>query len=135
MSALLLFKFEYRSKDSNILSPLLYVLRSKLALKSYVTIFGFYFQYGPAVGLSFSVFRFMQPLLLRKMAHRRDCTDALTTEYKPSHVVVASMIAGSTAGFVSKTATYPLDLVKRRLQIGVSYVTYNFPIYSLVYYL
>ncbi|KPJ09047.1 Mitochondrial thiamine pyrophosphate carrier [Papilio machaon] len=75
-------------------------------------------QYGPAVGLSFSVFRFMQPLLLKKMAHRRDCDDALSTEYKPTHVVVASMIAGSTAGFISKTATYPLDLVKRRLQIG-----------------
>ncbi|CAH2035588.1 unnamed protein product, partial [Iphiclides podalirius] len=76
-------------------------------------------QYGPAVGVSFSVFRFMQPLILGMLPScGPECDATLSAAHKPSHVVLASMVAGATAGFVSKTVTYPFDLVKRRLQIG-----------------
>ncbi|KOB67727.1 putative mitochondrial carrier protein, partial [Operophtera brumata] len=46
------------------------------------------------------------------------CSQTDDSAQKPQHVAMASMIAGTLAGFVSKTATYPLDLAKRRMQIG-----------------
>ncbi|CAK1588388.1 unnamed protein product [Parnassius mnemosyne] len=76
-------------------------------------------QLGPAVGLSFSVFRWLQPFILRHLSDDNDNGEhSQNIAHKPAHIVIASMVAGSAAGFVSKTATYPFDLVKRRLQIG-----------------
>ncbi|XP_072930275.1 mitochondrial thiamine pyrophosphate carrier-like [Epargyreus clarus] len=76
-------------------------------------------QLGPAIGISFSVFRCFQPLILNQLHHcNGECEHPMANAHKPEHLLLASSIAGSIAGFVSKTATYPLELAKRRLQIG-----------------
>lgn len=78
-------------------------------------------QMGPAVGISFSVFRVVQQGILHYLS---DCTEenchlAPGNAHRPEYLLLASTTAGSIAGFVSKSMTYPFDLAKRRLQIAV----------------
>lgn len=77
---------------------------------------------GPQVGISFGVFRSIQPQIMKFLANR-DCEGGICphgTPVKAKDLILASTVAGSMAGFISKTLTYPLDLAKRRMQIGVS---------------
>lgn len=77
-------------------------------------------QLGPQVGITFSVFSLLQPMILNYLYKcNDDCNHPKANSHKPEHIVLASSIAGSTAGLVSKVLTYPLDLAKRRLQIAV----------------
>ncbi|XP_063546758.1 mitochondrial thiamine pyrophosphate carrier-like isoform X2 [Cydia strobilella] len=77
-------------------------------------------QMGPQVGITFAVFRFVQPLVVEYLDYMEDAgqTEAEKKAAKTKQLLISSSIAGSTAGFVSKTATYPFDLAKRRLQIA-----------------
>lgn len=81
---------------------------------------------GPQVGISFYVFRHLQPLLLSYMHECEEdelCSRGRhgpSTIHRPEYLLLASSVAGSVSGFVSKTITYPFDLAKRRMQIGVS---------------
>ncbi|XP_028163391.1 mitochondrial thiamine pyrophosphate carrier-like isoform X1 [Ostrinia nubilalis] len=77
-------------------------------------------QMGPAVGISFSVFRMVQQGILHYLSDcsAGDCKHAPGNVHRPEYLVVASTLAGSVSGFVSKSLTYPFDLAKRRLQIA-----------------
>uniref|UniRef100_A0A2A4JR47 Mitochondrial carrier protein n=1 Tax=Heliothis virescens TaxID=7102 RepID=A0A2A4JR47_HELVI len=101
------------------------VIRGAKAVYRYGGITAFYeglsaslLQMGPQVGISFSVFNFVQPLILSLFAPcpPEECRGG--NLHKPQNVMLASTVAGSAAGFVSKSMTYPFDLAKRRLQIG-----------------
>ncbi|XP_026745253.1 mitochondrial thiamine pyrophosphate carrier-like [Trichoplusia ni] len=104
------------------------------AVYRYGGIFAFYeglsaslLQMGPQVGISFAVFTFCQPLLLKYFFEcpPDQCNAKIGNNYKPQSLVIASSIAGSAAGFVSKSMTYPFDLAKRRLQIGSHKVNFS----------
>ncbi|KAF9421687.1 hypothetical protein HW555_002368 [Spodoptera exigua] len=75
-------------------------------------------QMGPQAGISFAVFNFVQPLILSffTVCPPNECSKG--NKYKPQNIVLASSVAGSTAGFIAKSVTYPLDLAKRRLQFS-----------------
>ncbi|CAK1553955.1 unnamed protein product [Leptosia nina] len=74
---------------------------------------------GPQVGITFSVFSFIQPIVLDHLdSCTEDCDHTKVTSQKPEHLVLASSIAALVSGFVSKVAMYPFDLAKRRLQIA-----------------
>ncbi|XP_063372640.1 mitochondrial thiamine pyrophosphate carrier-like isoform X2 [Cydia amplana] len=77
-------------------------------------------QMGPQVGITFAVFRYVQPLVMDYVAYLEDAgqTEAEKKAAETKQLLISSSVAGSTAGFVSKTATYPFDLAKRRLQIA-----------------
>ncbi|XP_052746745.1 mitochondrial thiamine pyrophosphate carrier-like [Bicyclus anynana] len=75
---------------------------------------------GPQVGITFSVFSILQPMILNYLYKcNGECTHPKANAHRPEHIVLASSVAGSISGTVSKVATYPLDLAKRRLQIAV----------------
>ncbi|PZC77692.1 mitochondrial thiamine pyrophosphate carrier [Helicoverpa armigera] len=110
----MLVKDQYRS-----------VLRGAAAVYRYGGIFAFYeglsaslLQMGPQVGISFSVFNFVQPMILRMFTPCPPGECSKGNKHRPQNIMLASTIAGSAAGFVSKSMTYPFDLAKRRLQIG-----------------
>ncbi|XP_013183583.1 mitochondrial thiamine pyrophosphate carrier [Amyelois transitella] len=99
------------------------VYRSGGVLAFYEGLSASLMQMGPAVGISFGTFSYLQPALLRFLHDRDcgadgDCAHSTSNKYKPEHILMASTMAGSAAGFLSKTATYPFDLAKRRLQIA-----------------
>ncbi|XP_032527277.2 mitochondrial thiamine pyrophosphate carrier-like [Danaus plexippus] len=74
---------------------------------------------GPQVGITFSVFSFMQPLLLNYMYDcNGDCLHKKGNAHTAQDLLLATTIAGGMSGFVSKVMCYPLDLAKRRLQIA-----------------
>ncbi|CAH2103278.1 unnamed protein product [Euphydryas editha] len=74
---------------------------------------------GPQSGITFSVFSFLQPIFLNYLySCDGSCTHPKVNAHKPEHLLFATTAAGSIAGFVAKILTYPLDLAKRRLQIG-----------------
>lgn len=80
---------------------------------------------GPQVGISFGVFSYLQPLLLNYMSDCNDgsCNNSTSNNrYSAQHLLFASSMAGCVSGLVGKTCTYPLDLAKRRLQVGVSII-------------
>ncbi|CAH0694296.1 unnamed protein product [Spodoptera exigua] len=71
-------------------------------------------QIAPHAGIQFAVYRFLTDSVFKKIPFfQRQATVHSVVESS----LVANIIAGSIAGFVSKTAIYPFDLVKKRLQI------------------
>ncbi|CAH0577735.1 unnamed protein product [Chrysodeixis includens] len=103
------------------------VWKGAQAVYRYGGIFAFYeglsaslLQMGPQVGISFAVFTWCQPMILKHFFEcpPEECHRNIGNKYKPQYLAIASSIAGSAAGFVSKSMTYPFDLAKRRLQIG-----------------
>ncbi|CAF4743891.1 unnamed protein product [Pieris macdunnoughi] len=72
---------------------------------------------GPQVGITFSVFGFVQPIILEYLDSYRT-KEEIKAPTRPEHLLLATSIAGLVAGFISKVAMYPFDLAKRRLQIS-----------------
>ncbi|XP_037976191.2 mitochondrial thiamine pyrophosphate carrier [Plutella xylostella] len=71
-------------------------------------------QIAPHSGIQFAIYKLFTDNILTKVAFfQRPTTLSSTVE----STLVANLISGSIAGFVSKTAIYPFDLVKKRLQI------------------
>ncbi|XP_026314799.1 mitochondrial thiamine pyrophosphate carrier-like [Hyposmocoma kahamanoa] len=77
-------------------------------------------QMGPQMGITFAVFSYLQPLLLNYLAdcYSDSCNSTTSNRHSAQHLLVASSIAGCASGLIGKTLTYPLDLAKRRLQVG-----------------
>ncbi|KAI5640914.1 mitochondrial carrier protein domain-containing protein [Phthorimaea operculella] len=104
------------------------LLKGGMAVYKYGGVLAFYeglsaslLQMGPQVGFSFVVFSYCQPMILHMLqpdTNEATSGDRAMNRYKPQNLLIASTIAGSLAGLVSKTLTYPLDLTKRRLQLG-----------------
>ncbi|XP_075701423.1 mitochondrial thiamine pyrophosphate carrier [Rhinoderma darwinii] len=61
----------------------------------------------PYAGLQFSSYNLLQRIWSRLLPNNHDKRDNLR-----------SLLCGSGAGVISKTVTYPLDLFKKRLQVG-----------------
>ncbi|KAG6445549.1 mitochondrial thiamine pyrophosphate carrier [Manduca sexta] len=89
-------------------------------------------QMGPAVGISFGIFNLVQTLILSLLSECRDekCKRASGNVHKPENLLLASTVAGSISGFISKTLTYPFDLVKRRMQISTHKADVRFQVPS-----
>ncbi|KAM3960757.1 mitochondrial thiamine pyrophosphate carrier [Aphomia sociella] len=69
----------------------------------------------PHAGIQFAVYKlFTENIMNRIDIFQRSQSNILVT-VKSS--LLANLIAGSIAGFVAKTTLYPLDVVKKRLQI------------------
>lgn len=76
---------------------------------------------GPQVGISFAIFSYLQPKLLHYLEHCDEvCQVSPANRYSPQNILVSSAIVGCVAGTIAKSITYPLDLAKRRLQVGAS---------------
>lgn len=71
-------------------------------------------QIAPHAGIQFAVYKFFTDNIFSKISYfQRQATMHSMVE----STLLANLMAGSIAGFVSKTAIYPFDLVKKRLQI------------------
>ncbi|XP_063535502.1 mitochondrial thiamine pyrophosphate carrier-like [Cydia strobilella] len=70
-------------------------------------------QIAPHAGIQFAIYKLFTDNILIKLKFFHRDTLAGTVESS----LLANLISGSIAGFVSKTAIYPCDLVKKRLQI------------------
>lgn len=71
-------------------------------------------QIAPNAGIQFAVYKlFTETILNRFEFFQRPISLTATTE----STMLANILAGSIAGFTAKTAIYPFDLVKKRLQI------------------
>lgn len=72
-------------------------------------------QIAPHAGIQFAVYKLFTDNILTKVKYfqRSDTVKPGAIESSLS----ANLIAGSIAGFVSKTAIYPCDLMKKRMQI------------------
>ncbi|KAJ2954152.1 hypothetical protein O0L34_g2379 [Tuta absoluta] len=117
------------------------LLKGGMAVYRYGGILAFYeglgaslLQMGPQVGISFVVFSYSQPMLLHLLQPNQTMPkgneDKSMNRYKPQNLLIASTIAGSLAGLLAKTLTYPLDLTKRRLQLGTHKVSSNYKVPS-----
>lgn len=71
-------------------------------------------QIAPHAGIQFAVYRFFTDTVFNKIPYfQRQASLHSVVESS----LLSNLLAGSIAGFVSKTAIYPFDLVKKRLQI------------------
>lgn len=71
-------------------------------------------QIAPHAGIQFAVYRFLTDTVFNKIPFfQRQANMHSVIESS----LVANIIAGCIAGFVAKTAIYPFDLIKKRLQI------------------
>ena len=68
----------------------------------------------PYAGLSFMVFETLKSRIQRDRSTRTG--EAVTDADIP---VALRLLAGGVAGLVAQSATYPLDIVRRRMQVGV----------------
>lgn len=118
--------FEGFSFISRMLIKLARICGPILDSRGEVLIRNKHFQMGPQVGVSFGIFSYLQPLLLDYL---NDCSgdscnkSTSYNRYSARHLLIASSLAGSVSGLVGKTITYPLDLAKRRLQVGASIIS------------
>ncbi|XP_004932792.1 mitochondrial thiamine pyrophosphate carrier-like [Bombyx mandarina] len=117
-----------KSQYKGIINGAREVYKTRGILSFYEGVNASLLQMGPSVGIGFAVFNFVQPLVLARMHNcdRGHCKSG-RHHYNPEHVLLASTIAGSASGFVSKSVTYPFDLAKRRMQIS-SYRSVNQPV-------
>lgn len=84
---------------------------SKALFKGLIPTIG---QIAPHSGLQFAIYKlFTENIFNRFEFFQRPISLTATIE----STMVANLFAGSIAGFASKTAIYPFDLVKKRLQI------------------
>lgn len=71
-------------------------------------------QIAPHAGIQFAVYKLLTDNVLSQVKFfQRQVSVSSTVESS----LIANLISGSIAGFVAKTAIYPFDLVKKRLQI------------------
>ncbi|KAJ8713314.1 hypothetical protein PYW07_013684 [Mythimna separata] len=71
-------------------------------------------QIAPHAGIQFAVYRLFTDTIFNKISYfQRQATLHSAVESS----LVANLMAGSIAGLVAKTAIYPFDLMKKRLQI------------------
>lgn len=71
-------------------------------------------QIAPHAGIQFAVYRLLTDTIFNKITYfQRQATLQSAVESS----LMANLLAGSIAGFFAKTAIYPFDLVKKRLQI------------------
>ncbi|XP_026762656.1 mitochondrial thiamine pyrophosphate carrier-like [Galleria mellonella] len=68
----------------------------------------------PQTGIQFAVYKLFTENILNKIAFFQRPTGVLGVV---ESTLLANLIAGSVSGFAAKTALYPFDLVKKRLQI------------------
>lgn len=71
-------------------------------------------QIAPHTGLQFAVYKLLTETVFNKIDFFQR-PNSLTETIEAS--MIANLLAGSISGFVAKTAIYPFDLVKKRLQI------------------
>ncbi|CAG4950765.1 unnamed protein product [Colias eurytheme] len=71
-------------------------------------------QIAPYAGIQFAVYKLFTDNILNKIAFFQRSTNMNSTIETS---IIANAFAGSMAGFVSKTAVYPFDVIKKRLQI------------------
>lgn len=74
-------------------------------------------QVAPSLAINYAAYETMRSAWVK--AASRDQTDTQSPEPLPT--VPATLACGSAAGLISSTATFPLDLVRRRLQLQGSH--------------
>ncbi|CAH0477931.1 unnamed protein product [Peronospora belbahrii] len=94
-----------------------------LALHMWTTqgICGFYsgmgaavFQIAPYMGLSFGIYSTLNELAVKRRRKQNDTVQGL---WIPLSTALSYVGSGAVAGFVSKLAVYPLDTIKKRMQM------------------
>lgn len=71
-------------------------------------------QVAPHAGIQFTVYKFFTESILNRIEFFQRANN-VSSVIESS--LIANILAGGFAGFVSKTAIYPFDLIKKRLQI------------------
>lgn len=71
-------------------------------------------QIAPHAGIQFATYKLFSDNILNNI-HYFQRQDTISSVVEST--LIANLIAGSLAGFVAKTAIYPFDLVKKRMQI------------------
>lgn len=71
-------------------------------------------QVAPHTGIQFAVYKFFTESILNRIQFFQRAKNISSVV---ESTLVANLLAGGIAGFVSKTAIYPFDLIKKRLQI------------------